>query len=262
MKSICIKKRSFIAIILVIAVLMTACGAKADKTGTIEGKGYDTPEEALKAFAEAYSEKDMDKMYKTCAVESFVENFNLENDIEASAQSWNPHIIFMSGDSEKAKEFNIASRKSDLFEHFYYMYQYPVSEKISEDFLSFPHSLQDTKMQDILEAVKGVDGINSIKVGDIVEPEEVSKTLAEKYSSENIKKLLSKQQDIYGGEVAGRIIKLEIDGVEYYLFAQLIKHDEKWYVNYMPGIIGGMLDILTNHGGLCRVSAIPPEKEE
>ena len=70
-----------IGILLLVLCLMLplcACGKKA----SIEGKGYDTPEEAIVAYAEAIKTGDLSKLMATHAVETYVDRYDLEENIE------------------------------------------------------------------------------------------------------------------------------------------------------------------------------------
>lgn len=48
----------------------------------MEGDGFDTPEEALTAYIEAFKKMDMNGMISVYAMESFLENLDLEALVE------------------------------------------------------------------------------------------------------------------------------------------------------------------------------------
>lgn len=50
--------------------------------GTIESRGYKSPEDAAKAYLEAFMNNDIDQMLSTFAVETYVKNFDLEKYVD------------------------------------------------------------------------------------------------------------------------------------------------------------------------------------
>ncbi len=244
--------------ILAASLILTSCAQK--KPARSEGKGYESAKEAAEAFANAFAGKDIDKMYEACAIESYMEHYDFEEDIERR-KSWSPTILYMSGKSEQAMAFNVASRKSELFRRFYYMYMRALSIKRGDDTFDsgMTVSLEEVGMEAILEGTEGLDGIRKIEVGDVLSVSQFAKRagiedFADLYDDERNQKNLSTWEDMYGGDLEDLAVEVTIDRTDYYLFVTVIDYDGKWYVQGTSGMLPSLLGIDVNSGGLCETS--------
>ena len=66
------KKISAILLAIALSITLCACGSRK-----VEGNGYNSPEEALLAYAEALKTGNVDNILSTFAVETYVERFDL-----------------------------------------------------------------------------------------------------------------------------------------------------------------------------------------
>ena len=67
-------ENSLLMLVFGLVLTLGSCGKKA----TIEGKGYNSPEEVIVAYAEALKSGDMAKIMAVHAVETYVDRYDLE----------------------------------------------------------------------------------------------------------------------------------------------------------------------------------------
>ncbi|MCR5268835.1 MAG: zinc ribbon domain-containing protein [Lachnospiraceae bacterium] len=222
----------------------------------LEGAGFDTPEAAIEAFARAYSEKDIDKMYKCCAQESYAEHATVEKRIEF-LQSWTPTLKMISGESRESLRVGAESRRAQLFNSFFYnMFLYPVFHRMdAEDLFYMTFTEQQLQEMGISAGDITLDHLGSIQYEGLISVEEFciktgNERLWDSYTNESTRKNLSQQEDMYGGNIEEQAAKLTIDGKRYYLFVAAIEYDGKWYVRDTGTMVGALLALETSRGGL------------
>ena len=116
------------AVVAVMAVLGVISFGKGG--GRIQGKGYDSPEAAAKAYVEAWSKGDLDAMLATFLVESYVDNFDLaarnnayarfltriydEQDVDMQYSGYNFGVSFPLKSSKLSKDLSIHKRADSI----------------------------------------------------------------------------------------------------------------------------------------------------
>ena len=113
--------------------------------GSLEGKGYASGEEAMQAFAEAFASKDIDAMYATCALDSYVDHSD-----------------------ETSRKINLELRKNELSNLFYYMYLHIGTEEDSKVMDLMTLSLKQNDPDEILDALKGPEAVETITLDKVV----------------------------------------------------------------------------------------------
>ena len=102
------------AVVLVLTQIKGGFG----KTVKLEGEGYDTPEEAVTAYAEYLKAGDFDGIVSTFAMESREEYFNLEefyeriNMFSPALASSGQLYVMLGNDSDFATTINLENRRS------------------------------------------------------------------------------------------------------------------------------------------------------
>ena len=252
------KSRFVRGLILFLIVLLCIAGAFVGGiiynrtnagTASVEGPGFKTAKSAMQAFAKAFAEKDIDKMYSCCAVESYVENFEYEKYLER-INTYIPDNMMMTGDDEISRRLNRGTRQNELMRSFFYMYQYVSLPEDSFVFDMRPVSLDDLDVDDIIDELKGAERINEIRLADIKDPDKY----VEVANPETIKNYYEAYEEIYGGKMDSCAAKLEIDGEDWIMFADLIEYDGKWYVLNTQGVYGSIAGLSVNLGGIVRES--------
>ncbi len=227
-----------------------------------EGPGFDSAEAAAEAFAKAYSEKDIDGMYKACAIESYVEHYDLEGLIE-HVQSYLPNKFYLYGKSDATAALNARLRETELTRNFYNLFETPVwNHSDLADQRGMVISLEKTGMKEITGLLEGVDAIDRIKVKEVETvstfcDETGQQALKENYFRDGNKKNMSAWERIYDGKIEDLAVLMEIDGDRYYLFLQTISYDgKKWYVLNTHGTLASILGLDVYSGGLCPASEL------
>ena len=79
----------------------------------MEGDGFDTPEEALTAYIEAFKKMDMNGMVSVYAMESFLENLDLEALVEKQqVYSFRTRYNYIPQENPYASALNLEKRRS------------------------------------------------------------------------------------------------------------------------------------------------------
>lgn len=216
--------------------------------GSLEGKGYASGEEAMQAFAEAFASKDIDAMYATCALDSYVDHIDYEEMMEQYG-AYIPTQKFLSGSDETSRKINLELRKNELSNLFYYMYLHIGTAEDSKVMDLMTLSLKQNDPDEILDALKGPEAVETITLDKVVP--------AKKYgSTSGMKKGQKSFAKVFGGEIESYAARLDIDGEDWVLFADVIEYDDKWYVLRPHGFGGSVMGLPVNYGGLVREDAI------
>ncbi|MCR5507495.1 MAG: zinc ribbon domain-containing protein [Lachnospiraceae bacterium] len=217
----------------------------------MEGPGYSSADEAALAFATAYSKQDIEGMYKACAIESYAENMNLEKRLEW-LQSWSPTLRIMAGDDPETTDCNANGRMSDLYnQYFYNMFMYTSHDPDSEFVNGYTVKIGD----DGISMSEALDEINPVKVlkGKQIKVGEVKGTDILEYlrsDSDYYKDQIKKNEGIYGGDIEERIVEIDISGDEWYMFLDLVKYGDKWYVLNPGGTAAAIYGLAVSNGGM------------
>ncbi|MCR4849876.1 MAG: zinc ribbon domain-containing protein [Lachnospiraceae bacterium] len=250
------KHRFAKGLVLFLLVLLCIAGAFVGGTiysrtyagsASIEGPGFKTAKSAMQAFAKAFAEKDIDKMYSCCAVESYVENYDYEKYLER-LQAYIPNNVVMTGDDETSRRINRGIRQNDLMRSFFYMYQYVSLPEDSFVLDIRPQSLDDMEVDDIIDELRGPERIKEIKLVDIKDPDKY----IEIADADMVKRNYEANEKVFGGNIDSCAAKFEIDGEDWIMFADLIEYDGKWYVLYTGGVYGAIGGLAVNLGGIVR----------
>ena len=237
-----------ILLVLLILVLMAVSGLGTaaymtfhNKTSgaTYEGKGFNTPEEAAKAYAEAFANKDINEMLSCCAIESYVDNFDYEAQIERYG-AYTPTAFYgpvMTGDDEATRQMDIEERKGQLVNHIirgYLRASQPIDSPIFSGLVLQVGDGKEYDADEIVDMLRGAGTIDSIKVGDVEEYFDFANT----DPPETSEKFLKALKKVFGGKVESMVVDLEIDGEDYLLFVDVIQYDDRWYVLTPMGYYG------------------------
>ncbi|MCR5507496.1 MAG: zinc ribbon domain-containing protein [Lachnospiraceae bacterium] len=217
----------------------------------LEGPGYSSADEAALAFANAYSKQDIEGMYKACAIESYVANMSVEKRLEWM-QSLNPMIKVLAGDDPETENSNVYGRRANLYlTYFYRMFMYSshgpdsplmngTTVVIGDEGIDMDEVLDEL---DLIGRLKG----RKIKVGKAKEADTLSRI---REYRDNYDKLIERFESMAGGDVEDRIVSIDIDGEEWYMFLDLIKYGNRWYVLNPHGAAAAIYNIDPTSGGM------------
>ena len=219
------------------------------KTATLEGPGFDTPEDAIVAYAEALKKGDVQKILSTFAIESYVKNFDLEAYLEQNrVYSISIQIPFPVTD-EYTTELAKISRQAFIVRSLSNMY---LSLGDLEDpyapvnFNGSPYNRPAELIEDIT-IDNWMDMLSKMKIGDVHTAEAFSSNL------DALNNNMKRQANALGcSELVPLAVEVTLDGVEYYLCADIACYDGRWYVCNQLGTIASILGADSLTGGLFR----------
>ena len=221
-----------IAIVLVICLLFALCGC--GNAAKVEGKGYKTAEEAALAYAEALKTGDVNKVLATFAIETYVENYDLEEFIDRmNAYTPVPGAeIMMESTDEYTTQVNLINRQATITRYLSYMYLsmadcemtgMPIVLGIGE-YDDASDLVDDLTNEDWMEILADME------IGDVLGMDE----FLDKDQMDLVEEDLEKSYDYLGcDEIQSVAVEVTLDGDDYYLFVDVACYDGVWY-NYKP----------------------------
>lgn len=248
--------KKFVSILLVICTLLALCGCSKDSndeednvSSTVEGKGFKSPEKAILAYAEALQSGDVREILSTFAIESYVDNL----DMEEYLQQVSSYVISMGlvSDDDYSREIRLVQRQYDIARQLGYLYINHTEAGFSEN--GQPVSIRKEyetadKFIDAMTAEDWAEILEEMEIGDILTFEDV---LPERAGDKQLMELLEHRADQYGcDEIVSLVVEITLDGVDYYLCADVANYDGKWYILSPIGVIGTMLGALSMSCGL------------
>lgn len=210
-----------------------------EMSATIEGPGFDTPEEAIIAYVEAMKSGDVNQMLSTFAIETYVDNYDVKAAVEKAGGYSSATIPpFLSIDAY-TRYINICMRERYLTElllsqYFYFadMLDYYRAISLTGDCQGYG---SPENFFDALQDEDWMDTLADMKYGDVKTAEDLRNLLAEDYFSESGQNSTDKTMKVLGcDELVPLAIEVEFDGKEYYLSMDVICYNGRWY-NYVPG---------------------------
>lgn len=222
--------KKYIAMILVLGLLLSLCGCGM---GKIEGKGYKTSEEAALAYAEALKSGDVDKVISTFAVETYVENYDMEEYLDwVRAYSIAQPMTIPPIDSYTTR-VDIINRQSVISRNLGYMYLgYALEEEITGATMIFngdPYDDASDLMRDISEE-DWLDTLSKMEIGEVVQLEDIIDDFAPGIDEDKLYDNLDSQCDYLGcDELVSLAVEVELDGDDYLLFMDVVSYEGKWY---------------------------------
>ena len=213
-----------------------------------EGNGFDSPEEAVTAYMKALSKGDIDAMVSTFAIESYVENYDLEERIETTkAISMFESGLCFPNSSDYVRELNNQARIGWITTQIRNGYYVLLNAEIPETTMSFTGEDADDAIDDLIDQLsdpKFNKKLGSMRMGDILTAEDLE------VARENTKKLYKRYEYLNADELYDLVIEFEFDGRDYYLFMLTAQYDGKWYNVMLPSPLGLWSGLHANSGGM------------
>ena len=250
---------SVVATVLVVAVLYFALdigangnrldiGANDDNLdigvngNRFEGSGYESAEDAVKAYLEAFINADVDAMTSTFAVETYVENFNLEASLErlraytlASQQSFPSNNQFTT-------DMNIQQRQSQIASFIRYQYMSLfIPKAINEGMMTtFADTQESRSFIRTLGDQSYINSLSEMSIIGFVSPS----SLHDSYTSEANQRYINQTTEILGAQgVEDVVARVELDNQNLLFCFDAVRYGDKWYVHSLGGNIGTLLGI-------------------
>ena len=224
-----------------------------------EGKGYESPEAAMEAYADALAKHDVPGMLSTFAVETLAEKYDFamllkQREVYASAmQAYCPDNPYGRDLSVEAVRGNISS---SLFQQYKNLVGYENNIELNGVMQAFNSSREAKSFADCFNDSELFQSVELVR---IVEPDEVFRAFGADnlLERETNQKNIQMNTEIYGAEAMNEgCLELMIDGEKYWVFLRQVQYDGKWYNEgfhgMMPMILG--IDVQVN---LVDVKSIP-----
>lgn len=244
--------KKILAILLVICTLLALCGCSKDSgeaqdesvsgaSVTLEGKGFKSPEKAAHAYAEALQSGDVREILSTFAIETYVDNLDMEKHLSASGA----YVISMGpvGDDGYCQDIRLIQRQYQICNILSYLYASHSNCTMDGAPISFRKDPYETPA-DLMEDLVVEDWMKILKnmeIGDVIPAEDIVPDMMSESYYDN----LDRQADHYGcDEVIPLAVEITLDGVDYYLCVDVACYDDNWY-NLTAG---GMLSVILNAG--------------
>ncbi|MDD3795593.1 MAG: hypothetical protein PHE06_06440 [Lachnospiraceae bacterium] len=223
------------------------------RPGCTEGRGYQSPEDAVSAYLKGFQENDIDQMMAACAVETYVERFDLIKYVER-LQAYSPSMTCLPDISGFSERLNLESRRAEIIKAI--RQQYLTITKSSTAVgdsagTVLPMKDFDTTTEEFLQNIFAEEDETFLSdivfSGSFLKPED----LAEVYSSEQNQNNMGKTAAYLGAEeIQSVVAALTVKEDPYLLCMDTVCYDDKWYVLNAGGTIGSIEGISAYLGGV------------
>ena len=221
--------------------------------GSLEGPGYDSPEEAVTAYLEAMKNGDARGMLSTFAIETYVAEMDAQAYLER-LRSFTPTTGSMPLGGDYQRQVAVAVRYGQLAESLAYqwmLYSWP------EGYAAFDGASavlsEDGDAEAFLAALAEGDAAarwQEMEVVGFVEPELMSTQYSDGAESR------ARQAASHGcDEIVSVVAKLDIGGEEWYQCMDVACYGGKWYNLSFVGYIGHLLGLSYPTAGLFPAAA-------
>ena len=222
--------------------------------GSLEGPGYDSPEEAVTAYLEAMKKGDARGMLSTFAIETYVAEMDAQAYLERLGVFQPSYEIRMPLGGEYQRQVAVAARYGQLAKSLAYqwmLFSWPEGyEAFGDESITFQ---EDGDAEAFLTGLAENDAAarwQEMEVVGFVEPELMSTQYSDGAESR------ARQAASHGcDEIVSVVAKLDIGGEEWYQCMDVACYGGKWYNLSFSGYIGALLGLSVYSGGLVPAAA-------
>lgn len=213
----------------------------------IEGPGFDTPEDAILAYAGALQKGDVQEILSTFAVETYVDNFDLSAYLEnTGAYTVAVQQPIPSSDAY-TRELNLIARQYHITRNLTYMYMglgkvenYVAPIPFNGDPYEEPAQLVAALVND-----NWMDTLAKLETGRVLRLEDLFDKSGQMNAS-----LEGQRKSLNCEELVPLALEVTIDSQRYYLCVDAACYNGRWYNCNFFGTIGAYLGADALHGGL------------
>ena len=242
--------KRFFACLLAMFMLtaMTALGETVVEDSvahSFECQGFESPEAAMTAYLEAMKAGDVQGMLATFAIETWVDAGDPQVFLE-SQWTFMPNNVDGMGlpDGNPYVRALAVNGRYSWPEAYGAFTGEPLKLEGESDVKSFLSALSASTFS---------TSLTGMEIADFVDPA----TLSDRYLSETNQKNIARQTSGYGcAEVQDVVVRLKLDGEEWYQCMWVGRYGEKWYNLKLGGNIGVLLGVDTYAGGLFPASSL------
>ncbi len=242
-------------VIILTAILFAtgvfASGSKSEKT--IQGPGYATPEAAAKAYLIGLRDQNLDEMVSTFAVESYVDNYDFEVQLER-INYYDPRTsaLILPNVDEYARKLNISNHKNSIEEEIRSQFMsYNVSDETNDwntTELNDPDKIKDfvTKFEQDTKSYVFKD----LVITGTIPPEDLTDDYMSELNQKNMLLDIKKYGVTSGNDVTDVAITFKADGKTWIFCPQLVRYDNRWYLLSTTGNLAIILGYSWRTGGI------------
>lgn len=229
---------------------------------TIEGPGYDTPEEAVVAYLEAMKKGDVPGMLSTFAVETYIDNYDLIKQVERTGGYTPGTVPSLKSVDNYTRSINISRRRGDLVYQLRVQY-FMVNEK--DDYYPRPLSIGEGRefrtSEELFNTIMNPEWtreLSQLEYGDIWTYDEFKSNLSTDYDWDlDYQRRRSQYIDEQGcDEFVPLIAEVKFRGEDYFLSLDVVCYDNKWYNVSLGGLISQYLGASMYNYGFVKQSDV------
>lgn len=254
------------SVVALLLVLLRSVGAESKKssgtdnfanTSSVQGEGFDTPEDAIRAYAEYLRDGDINGIYSVFAVESYLKHYDMKEAFEYThayqpyLQNTNNPILLLDG-SDLANGINLESRKSYIKSELYKSYIYCMAQQIDDEEIraqilsTNPKALEDEDIDDVISFLESNPGFKDMKIKDIMKPSDFGFEREDfmNDSDDSLKKILGVD------DIENVSLRISFDGDDYVIFMVAARYGNKWYLVNFNNVVCYRLGVSSLSGGM------------
>jgi len=242
---------------------------------TYEGSGFDSPEDAAKAYLDALHDGDLNRMISSFAVESDVKNRDFEAYVNmTSSYDFSSTDIKFPNSSAFVASMSIETQKGVITNAMLKQYIMLCLTE-SGQYQSGSSPLQNQQIENETAAKELYTQINetlntpklaTLDVLGFIPPEKFSDFSAvlgslkipdNYFNTDNQSKIDQRNKATYGADkTTGCIAVFEVDGNLYLLVFDAFKYASRWFVGQFGGNLSAAMNIPSSYSGLVPLSAL------
>ena len=222
-----------------------------------EGPGYASPEDAARAYLEAFRDADVEAMISTFAIESYVENYDFEASIERLRVYVITHQQSFPSNNKFTTGLNIERRRSQIADSIRLQYMSLfIPEAINGGRSTSLTDEQETRgFIASLGNLAYFKSMQTMEIVGFVTPE----SLSDSYTSESNQRIIDANMEIIGAQGLENVVaRVEIDGQTYIFCFDAAEYGGKWYIHTLGGNIAMLLGMSAYDYGVANVEAYLP----
>ena len=231
-------------------------------SGSLEGPGFDTAEEAALAYIEAFNAGDVPGMLSTFAIETYVDHVDRAETMNRvcafviSSQDTNPMP------TPYVRDLLVSDRYGEIAQQLRWQYfYYAMPEAYGDDINKLVQFTGDDRAQQIQDFLGAFDSspvnewIGNIAFVGFVPPEDlIGEIFMDERNQRQIKKLA-----VCSGcdEIAELILHIRISGEDFYQCLECARYGDRWYVQSLTGNAAILLGMSPYSAGLVPADVLP-----
>ena len=250
---------TFVGAIL-LAVVLFISGVFSSGDIRIEGPGFSTPEDAAKAYLTGLKDQDLDAMLSVFAVESYVDHFDFEDYLDYLMSYQSDYEIMIPNTNDYSRELNISSRARQISGQIISQYMlfnmfYNNNTNAADILKYYDKTIVFNDPQEVRNFIEKFERNTENYIFDnlVIIGTELPEDIANIYLNEAIQKDIARQAVTFGvgtDDLTNVFITLEVDGQIWFFCPQLIRYNNRWYIQTLNGELANLMASRLDAGGI------------